>query len=230
MHRVFICDDEEKILRDISLRVKKLLKDADIEKFSESGELLDRLRENSCQILLLDIDMPKMGGLEIAAELSALSPKPLLVFVTSHDELVYDSLQYHPFGFVRKGHLDSELPKILADCENELAAEERHFCFHTENSDFKLPLNDIIYFESEGNYLKLFAKSGEYRFRGTMGAVEGSLSGSGFVRVHKGFLVNQAEVKILRADKIELNSGASIPLGRSFADSAKKILMRYMLK
>ena len=63
-----------------------------------------------------------------------------------------------------------------------------------------------------------------------MGAVEGSLSGSGFVRVHKGFLVNQAEVKILRADKIELNSGASIPLGRSFADSAKKILMRYMLK
>lgn len=230
MHRVFICDDEQKILTDISFRVKKLLRNAAVEEFSESGELLSRLREKNCQILLLDIDMPGIGGLEIAAKLSLLSPKPLLVFVTSHDELVYDSLQYHPFGFVRKGHLEDELPKILADCEKELAAEERHFCFHTENSDFKLSLNDIIYFESEGNYLKLFAKSGEYRFRGTMAAVEGSLSGSGFVRVHKGFLVNQAEVKILRVDKIELNGGASVPLGRSFADSAKKILMRYMLK
>lgn len=230
MKTVFICDDEPKILADISDKAKKLLNGAEIEGFSKGMELIDRLSEKSCQILLLDIDMPETDGLEIAAKLNEINPKPLLVFVTSHDELVYDSLQYHPFGFVRKGYLDKELPKILADCEKELASREKNFCFYTEGSDVKLPLAEILYFESEGNYLKLITKNGEYRFRETLSAVENSLSHSGFVRIHKGFLVNQAEVKILRADKIELNCGISLPLGRRFADSAKKILMRYMLK
>lgn len=230
MLKVFICDDEPKILADISAKVKSLSGDAAAEEFSGGRELLKTLSKESCQILLLDIDMPEIGGLEIAAKLTELNPKPLLIFVTSHDELVYDSLQYHPFGFVRKGHLDDELPKILTDCEKELNAKEKHFCFHADSSDYKLTLDEILYFESEGNYLKLFSKNGEYRFRETMTAVEKALSHNGFVRIHKGFLVNQAHVRILRADKTELNNGTLLPLGRSFADSAKRTLMRYMLK
>ncbi|MBD5080648.1 MAG: response regulator transcription factor [Ruminococcaceae bacterium] len=231
MPTVFICDDESRMLSDIAEKVSSELNGAEISTFSNGVGLIEKLSEAKCDILLLDIDMPELNGLEIAARLGSLSEKPLLIFVTSHDELVYDSLQFHPFGFVRKGHLEKELPKLLADCMQEINSREKHFCFHANNSEIKLPLDDILYFEAEGNYLKLFAKNGEYRFRETIiTAVENGLCESGFVRVHKGFLLNQSAVKILSSDKAELIDGTMLPIGRSYGENAKKRLMRYMLK
>lgn len=228
--KIYICDNEPKILSDISSKVKLSLPEADILPFGDGRTLLEAISENSCDILLLDIDMPEISGLDIAAKLSLTPEKPLLVFVTSHDELVYDSFQFHPFGFVRKVYMERELPRILADCVAELSSRERHFCFHTASADAKLGLDEILYFESDGNYLKLFTRDGEYRFRDTMSAVENTLSDSGFVRIHKGFLVNQSAVKILLSDEAVLINGARIPIGRSYAEAAKKQLMRYILK
>lgn len=228
--KIFICDDELKILSDISAKVRSVLPEADISEFTSGKFLLDAICKNNCNILLLDIDMPEISGLDIASRLTDLENKPLLVFVTSHDELVYDSLQFHPFGFVRKNYMDKELPRILADCIAELNSREKHFCFHTASADIKLQLDDILYFESDKNYLKLFSKDSEYRFRETLSAVENTLSDSGFIRIHKGFLVNQAAVKMLSSDEAELINGARIPIGRSYSETAKKKLMRYMLK
>lgn len=203
---------------------------AQIDVFSDGRKLVEELTENTCDILLLDIDMPNTDGLEIADRLSRFEQKPLLIFVTSHDELVYNSLQFHPFGFVRKTHLDRELPKILRDCEKELNIREKSFCFHAKGSEIKLYIRNILYFEAEGNYLKIIAQTGEYRFRETVSAVENVLSESGFVRIHKGFLVNQSAVKILGTDNVELINETLLPIGRSYAENAKKRLMRYMLK
>lgn len=228
--KIYICDDEPKILSDISLKVKSELADATVSEFASGKSLLEAISENSCDILLLDIDMPEISGLDIAAKLSSMAEKPLLIFVTSHDELVYDSFQFHPFGFVRKSYMDRELPRILADCIAELSSHKKHFCFHTASADVKLGLDEILYFESDGNYLKLYANGSEYRFRDTLSAVENTLTDSGFIRIHKGFLVNQSAVKILLSDEAELINGTRIPIGRSYAEIAKKQLMRYMLK
>lgn len=104
--KIYICDDEPKILSDISAKIRSLLTEADISEFTGGNALLEAICENSCDILLLDIDMPEISGLDIASRLTDPANKPLLVFVTSHDELVYDSLQFHPFGFVRKSYMN----------------------------------------------------------------------------------------------------------------------------
>ena len=93
-----------------------------------------------------------------------------------------------------------------------------------------LSLSDILYMEADGNYLKLFTATEEYRFRDTISAVCNALSDSGFVRLHRGFLVNQAAVKLLGMEEAELINGSRIPIGRSYADTARKQLMRYMMQ
>lgn len=234
MYRIFLCDDEPKFLSDLAEKVRQALPDSETEEYSDGRSLLKALSENGCDILLLDIDMPGLNGWDIAGQLShtmkQADQKPLLVFVTSHDELVYDSLQFHPFGFVRKGYVDSELPRVLQDCVQELAGHERHFCFHTANADVTLPLNEIMYFEAEGNYIRLYTDTGEYRFRDTLSAIENALSDSGFVRIHKGFLVNQSSVRKLTSEDADLRNGAKIPIGRTYSEAARKRLMRYMMK
>ena len=233
-HRIFLCDDEPKFLSDLAGKVGQVLPDSEIRAYPDGRRLMEALLGDGCDILLLDIDMPGQNGLDIAGGLSRTMKqadrKPLLVFVTSHDELVYDSLQFHPFGFVRKGHVDSELPRILKDCLKELSGRERHFCFHAANADVKLPLTEILYFEAEGNYIRLFADSGEYRFRDTLSAIENALSDSGFVRIHKGFLVNQSSVRKLTPEEADLRNGVKLPIGRTYSEAARKQLMRYMMK
>lgn len=217
------------MLSDIAALTAEAIPDSDISSYRDGRELLPAMQDKACDILLLDIDMPEIGGLDIARTLSDMTVKPLLIFVTSHDELVYDSLKFHPFGFVRKSHLPRELPSALNDAVKELNGREKHFCFHSSEGDVKLRLDDIRYFESDGNYIKLFA-SEEYRFRDTLTSLENALSGSGFVRIHKGFLVNQSAVKVVDPAECVLDDNTRLPIGRSYSETARKQLMRYMLK
>lgn len=228
--RIYLCDDEPQMLADIAQKVAECLPDSDVRAFSSGRELLGCLEAEPCDILLLDIDLPDITGLEIAGSLApgVNSRRPLLLFVTSHDELVYDSFQYHPFAFLRKSRLDMELWSALDDCVRELGHREQHFYFRAEGKRVCLFQSDILYFEADGNYLKLYAKTGQYRFRSTIAAVENALMACGFIRIHKGFLVNQAAVRLLGAEQAQLSDGTVLPIGQNYAKTAKEQLLRYM--
>lgn len=226
--KIYICDDEEKILQDLSVLVSSCCPDSRIQTFSSGIELINCLYKQECDILLLDIDMPDINGMEAAQKLLALQKKPILVFVTSHDELVYESFQYHPFGFIRKRFYKEELPKLLQECVEELKKQVQHFCFQRGGRNIRLLLSEISYFEADGNYLKVFTKQGEYRFRSTMTAVEHTLQSFGFIRIHKGFLVNQEMIKTINSEETELLDGTKLPIGKVYAESAKRHVMRYM--
>lgn len=226
--QILLCDDEPQMLSDIAKKVSECLPDSNVRTFSSGMELLGCLETEPCDILLLDIDMPDITGLEIARRLAPREKRPLLLFVTSHDELVYDSFQFHPFAFLRKSCFDTEIAGVLADCVRELDFKERHFCFRSEGNRIRLFLSDILYFEAEGNYLKLFSKTGQYRFRSTIASVENTLTDCGFIRIHKGFLVNQAAVRLLNSEKAELSDGTTLPIGKNYAKTAKEQLLRYM--
>lgn len=226
--KLFICDDEAQIRYVFEIMIQKLYPQSDIKAFGSGEELLSELEKEPCDVLLLDIDMPGMDGMDVAKRLGEMEVKPLLVFVTSHDELVYDSFRYHPFGFVRKSYFEKEIEKVLRDCERELASCEAHFTFRTNGKEVCLPLEKILYFEADGNYLKLYLAEEEYRLRSTITAVENSLASHGFIRVHKGFLVNQSAIRMLGADELQLENGTELPIGKTYAEAAKKLFMRYM--
>lgn len=229
MINIAICDDENKILADISKKAQSILSDASISTYSEGKRLLNDMMDKSFDVILLDIDMPETDGLAVAELILKMASKPLIIFVTSHDELVYDSLMLHPFGFVRKAYVERELKKVLEDAADEISSRDKHFFFHTSEGDIRLKMDDILYFEASGNYVNVYTALQEYKFRETLQTLENSLGSDGFVRVHKGFLVNSENVQIIRSDCVVLVNDISIPFGRSFCDAARKRLMRSMI-
>ena len=226
--RIYLCDDELKIREEVNNRIKVSVPAAEVELFSSGKLLLEQLHRESCDILLLDIDMPELSGMEVAERLAELQQKPLLIFVTGHDELVYDSFRYHPFGFVRKQFLEAELGKVLKDCEAELTRNLRQFNFRTAEGEVRLLYSELLYFESEGNYLRVHTKDAEYRFRSTIAAVEAALVKDGFIRLHKGFLTNQTAIRLFGTDTVELTDGTLLPVGKTYAEEAKAKFMRYL--
>ena len=226
--RIYICDDEIPILRDLERKVKEYVPDGTICCFSSALDLCRELEAKACDVLLLDIDMPQMGGMDIARKLNGKEHAPLLVFVTSHDELVYESLQYHPFGFIRKSYFELEIEKVLRDCRQQLETADKRFHFRMAGREAAILLSEILYFEADKNYLKVYTRSGSYRFRSTIAAVENCLAGDGFVRVHKGFLVNQMAVNVISREDVRLVDGTVLSLGKHYAEESRKRLLEYM--
>lgn len=227
--RIYICDDEQKMADNLAGRIAAQLPSADVQVFYHGSDLWQCMGENKCDLVFLDIDMPDISGLDIASKMSELPYKPLLVFVTSHDELVYDSLKFHPFGFIRKHMLNGELGEVLEDCARTIRGSMSSFSFMTVEGKRKVALHSILYFEADGNYLKLYTGQNQFRFRDTLYAVEQALQDRGFVRVHKGFLVNQAAVELLGKEELILVNQERIPIGKRYGETARTVLMRYML-
>ncbi len=227
-----VCDDEESILNYMSNKIRSEFVKANIDAqlFSASDPffLLEKIESEVPDVIFLDIDMPKLGGMDIAQFLIDNDIKTLLVFVTSHDALVYKSFKYRPFAFIRKSFFDEEIGSVVSDIVTQLRKSDDNFSFKTGSGLFRVKLCDILYFESDGNYINLHCANGVHKFRATIGSVESELSGKSFIRIHKGFIVNIQHVFALCGDELKLDSGDILPIGRSNKETLKRALMRYM--
>ena len=225
--KIAVCDDENKIVEEITSFIKKDFPACEVKAYSD-GEAFLAASEERPEVLLLDIDMPGISGMEVAAALTREKVSTLIVFVTAHDELVYDSFKYHPFAFVRKKFLEDELKTVLSDCEKQLESRNKNFVFQNASKLVTLSQSEILYFEGQANYLAIHTLSDEYKMRSTMAGVEKELEDSDFLRIHKGFLVNLEHIRVLKTEELELDNGTVLPIGKSYSEAAKKSILKYM--
>ena len=152
-----------------------------------------------------------------------------MIFVTSQDFLVYESFRYHPFGFIRKDYMQEELERVLREAKAKWESSRKRYTFRSDNKVISLFLHDILYIEAKGNYLEIHGRDEIHRVRETLAAAQEKLMPCGFVRIHKGYLVNQEAVYTVGADTCLLTDETELPIGRSFREQAREILMRYMM-
>jgi DNA-binding LytR/AlgR family response regulator len=189
MLHIAICDDESKICELYSDKLQTILRKdqipAAISYYSDSKQFFQTLHHTWFDLIFLDIDMPGMTGLQIAEEMMNLSERPLLIFITNQDAMVYQSFQYHPFSFIRKSFFDEEIEQVLQSAIKEIIRKKDRFVFRCESEMISLAVSEILYFESCGNYLSIHTRSKEFRYRETMKKVEDELAVKGFLRIHK---------------------------------------------
>lgn len=231
MLKIAICDDEPKILEELAFKIENVFSQkekTEIYKTSNPFDLLKHLNDKHTDVLFLDIDMPKLNGMDIAEKLLNDSTDTLLVFVTNHDTLVYKSFRYHPFSFIRKSYFDDEIASVANSIIKAFDKSREDFSFKASDGMYRINIGNILYFESDSNYLQLHTDKEVYRFRGTLSSLEKELLPKGFIRTHKGFLVNQQHIYAVKGDDIQLYNKELLPIGRTNKDSVKRAIMRYM--
>lgn len=228
MIKIAVCDDETeaaarlrgKILSDPSAI------DIDVAVFGAGSALLEAHKAQPFDAVFLDIDMPEPDGFETAEAIGG--ERTLIVFVTDHDELVYSSLRFRPFRFVRKTHLDSELPEVLAALMKELSrlCAGRKFPFRTLNGEIFLDIADIQYIEIYGHTLRIHGRvhaDGDIvECSGSLSELENRLAGFDFVRTHKSYLVNCRYIYAIRSRQVILDDKTAVPLSRYKADAVRE--------
>lgn len=127
-----------------------------------------------------------------------------------------------------KTYFDEEIFDVVKNLVDEIRKNHDTFSFKSSDGFTRVKLKEILYFESESNYLKLHAENAVYKFRGTVSTTEKELSKKGFIRTHKGFLVNQKHIFSVKSDSVELDNGTILPIGRTNREMIKSQIMRYM--
>lgn len=232
MYKVVICDDEPKILKGLLNAIKSTFSNlnVDAEYYSTNNaiELLDYIKNKKVDILFLDIDMPECSGMQVADYMLENASRSLLIFVTNHDELVYESFQYHPFGFIRKSYFALEVEQVISRAIKELSDRQDTISIRVNGETIIIKLAEVMYFEADSNYINVFMTKDSYHFRESLGVLENQLAVKGFIRIHKGFLVNQQFVHAIRYDEIELSDGRLLPIGRTNRENVRRMLVQYM--
>lgn len=193
-----------------------------------AAELSGFVGQMDFDLIFLDIDMPGMDGIRFGESLRALGCKADIIYVSNMAEKVYEIFRVHPWSFIRKSHFSEEIAGVMA--EYAASRQDSRAPLILPGSDGgKLAVEplDIVYVEAVGKNQRLYSASRqEFLFiHSTLHELEQSLLPHGFIRVHKGFLVNYRCIGKITSRSVLLDSGECIPLGR---DRAKSVRERYL--
>ena len=235
MYHIVVCDDEKEILDDILKKVRNCFDENDISArytgIDDARKLMECIQSEKIDVLFLDIDMPYHNGMDIAGFINEQGIKTILIFITSHDALVYQTFAYRPFGFVRKTHINQEIDELVKRVCKELLENKQELAIRKGQELIRVLIKDIIYIEAEKNYLVIRTGDDMFRIRETMTNALNELQGKGFIRCHKGYLVNADYIEKLRSSEVLLKAGnesIELPVGRSYEKEVRKKILEML--
>lgn len=234
-YQIAICDDEQRMLEQLSQKILssfvQIKLEAEYVCTTDSAQMMEFLQTNAVDVIFLDIDMPIFSGMDIAGVLNEKHPNVILVFVTSHDALVYQSFAYRPFAFIRKTHLDEELQDVMERIRKELHNRKQDIVITKGQELIRILIQDILYIESEANYLNIHTRNEIYRVRETMTNMEKELLEKGFLRCHKGYLINGEYIAKYKTTEVDLRMEdvfETIPVGRSYEKEVRNKILEML--
>jgi two-component system response regulator AlgR len=205
MMRVFIVDDEAPARE----RLKALLEDIAAElptrvagEAKDGLEAIERVPVSGADVVLLDIHMPGLNGLEVARHLAGLERPPAVVFVTAHDRHALEAFEVNALDYllkpVRAERLAAALRKASVPARESLARAAngaREYLSVTERNRVVLvPVADIVFLRAEQKYVTVRTRSHEHLIEEPLVALEREFAAT-FVRIHRNCLVARGAIR-----------------------------------
>lgn len=220
---VAICDDDTVALSSIAGAVTGIFNEndaaAEIEQFSSAAALGKRIGQMHFDLIFLDIEMPGTDGIEFGMKFRSQNGSDTdIIFVSSREDRVFDALPVHPFGFVRKSKFIKDISDVvksfIASRKNSIGTSSVDL--PSRNGRVNVLINQIIYFEGSNLYQLMHVKGQDapVEITSRMEKLEKEFAVHGFMRIHKGYLVNYAYISRVCTYEIILSGGEALPISR----------------
>lgn len=231
--RIAICDDDINFINKIEKSIKKATENIDEEiqilKFKEGNKLLKKIRSSTVDIVLLDVDMPDISGLEIAKIIRNLNNDIILIFISAYEQFVFESIEFHPFRYIRKTYFESEFSiAIMAAIKNIKSREQRYFVIKSDYEYMRVSYSDIMYGIIADRKLDIHLITGEiYPVRKTIKEFISELNLQNFIQVNSGCVVNIKFIKKFTNIDLLLDNDEQLLISRNRLKDVKAAMLRY---
>jgi DNA-binding LytR/AlgR family response regulator len=220
--------DDNKIARTTLKQLASQVKDLNVlGECSNAMEAWNFIREETVDLLLLDIEMQGMSGLELTRNLG--DNGPVIVFTTSKKEYAAEAFELNVADYIVKPVTPARFIQaidrvrdILDSNKEEVKMAEDEFIFiRDSNIVRRLGLDDLLYAEAMGDYVKLYTPSKFYAVHTTLKAVEERLPAGRFLRVHRSYIVAVGKIETIQDGALIIN-GKSLPVADAYRSALNK--------
>ncbi|MCL1672484.1 LytR/AlgR family response regulator transcription factor [Elizabethkingia ursingii] len=200
------------------------------ESFGDPTEALLYLQNNTVDIIFSDIQMPKINGMELV---KSLSNPPVIIFITAHRDFALDSFDTGATDYLVKPVRFDRFLKAVNRAKDYIALKQipliqqvntDRIFIKSEGKLIKILLNEILYVEAQGDYLKIVIDSETYTTQATLKSMEEILTLPGFFRVQRSFILNIEAIRSVNANMVELINGKTISIALNKKDELFSLL------
>jgi len=194
-------------------------------------EALEYLNKHSIDLIFLDINMPKLSGLEF---LKTLSNPPKIIITTAYEEFALEGYELNiddyllkPFNFSRFVKSVSKVSDALANksisIQNSETNEGAKIFIKEDKKYYQIKLKDILFIEAYGNYVKINMVDRIIVSHQTLTSFTHNLSESQFIRVHKSFIISIDKIELIEGNRIHIKDH-KIPIGKMYKLNVNRLI------
>ena len=227
--RVAICDDDKESCARLRSLIKRQEPECEVACFDTGKRFLEA--KGHFDILLLDIQMEEMSGIEVARVLRINQEKTILIFVTARKEYAAEAFEVEAFSYLLKPVEPERFCRVFESACREVRKMEdaggEQLFFQTKARRFVVQKREILYVESHKRKVEIHTPGENITIYATMKSME-ELLGEGFFRCHRGYLVNLAYVSEYGTGAIRLKNGEDVYLAREKYSEFSKTYTKYL--
>ncbi len=227
--------DDEPMARDVIRRyIEKIPTLKMLGEFGNAIEATIFLQEQPVDMIFLDIKMPQLSGTEFVRSLRNV---PKIIFTTAHKEYAHEGFELDVTDYLLKPirfdrflkAVNKAFPLKQQEIEthgtiaNEEAKPATSFIYlRVDRKMIKVLLADILYMESDKDYVKVFTEKGFIITRQTIATVKAILSDSLFIRIHRSYVVSLNKIKSFTNETVEIGN-KELPVGKLYRNNFLKL-------
>jgi two-component system response regulator LytT len=248
---VLAVDDETPSLDELGYLLHKSALVDHVAVAQHATDALRHLRDEEFDVVLLDIRMPGLDGMELARVLARFSCPPVVIFVTAHEDHALEAFEVGASGYLLKPVDQARLERVLRRAVSQVPREQPSAVSDVAGGPSAPPAgsrsddviavdtgvttrfvarSDISWVESAGDYVRLHLRDGtSYLLRTPMAVLEEEWSGHGFVRIHRSYLVSLHDIAELRSEGAHTTVrvlGELLPVSRRSVHELRERLVR----
>lgn len=231
--RIAVCDNEAQDLQQLAELTRHIVQSEDIDYelacYESSKALLEAVESGEAyHILLLDVMMEGLSGIELAAALRALQSDAEIVFVSSNREMAMYGYEVAAVRYLAKPVQEEKLREALLYCCRS-RTQRKEIALSTARGVRRIQTSDIIYVETWGRGVRVTLTDGQEEVGLKISQMEAMLPAEQFFLCHRTVLVNLAYVQYIRYCELELKTGAVLPVSKYRQNDARERLLHYLM-
>jgi len=237
---VLAVDDEQPALDEMRYLVGRCALVARVECAPSAADALRLLRQTSFDVVLLDVRMPGLDGIELASVLARFSAPPAVIFVTAHEQYALDAFNVDAIAYLLKPVSEERLARVLERVNAQRSEHASHedlldvLAVELPGRTMMVARSEVEWVEASGDYIRLHTGAGaSHLVRLPLGVLEEYWGPHGFVRVHRGYLVAVRAVRELRSDGAQTFvrvGNQDLPVSRRHLRELRDRLVRHVTR
>lgn len=230
IYKIAICDDEKIDTEYLCRLVEKWAADSKytikIKLFLSAEEFLFHYEEDKTwHILLLDIEMGKMNGVELAKKIRAKNKEVQIIFITGYNDYISDGYDVEALHYILKPVQKEKLYEVLFRACERLKGREAALFLELPDSMARIPFYEIRYIEVRANYVTIYGEE-EITIKTTLSSLEKKLDGS-FFRVGRSYIINMEYIRKITKKDVILKDETKVPISRGYYEKLNRAFIDY---